>query len=95
VAGLALLTMFAVVVSLAVVPFAILGYYAYRGFSLAIGFLLQKKDISRFVILGTDGSYIIKDVVTREFVAKNVSSMSSARKILRIFESDKPTSEAR
>jgi len=92
-AGLGVLTMTAVMASLVVVPFAILSYYIYIPISSLIKFMSSERSQSRFVILGTTGSYIIKDVVTREFVAKNVSSIKSAKKILKIFESDKSTME--
>lgn len=90
---LAVLTAFAVVASLALIPFGMLAYAIYRPISVLLGPLFSKRPPSRFVILGTEGSYIIKDIVTREFVAKNIPSMASARKMLRIFQSDKPTTE--
>jgi hypothetical protein len=51
------------------------------------------KTNERFFILGTDGSYIIKDVETREFVAKNIKTMRSAKRIIKIFKSEYHTKD--
>ena len=84
---LAVLTMAAIIVSILMLPASLAVYFVYTGIAKAVRLFFSKKQRGRFVILGTNGSYMIKDIVTREFVAKNISKERSARKILRIFES--------
>ena len=84
---LAVLTMAAIIVSILMRPASLAVYFVYTGIAKAVRLFFSKKQRGRFVILGTNGSYMIKDIVTREFVAKNISKERSARKILRIFES--------
>lgn len=85
---LGLLTMSAILVSILVLPISITAYLLYAAMMKAFRLFFPKKQRGRFVILGTNGSYMIKDIVTREFVAKNIPKERSARKILRIFESE-------
>jgi hypothetical protein len=47
----------------------------------------------RFVILGEVGSYIVKDILLREFVATKIRTLDTAERIREIFESDAKTEE--
>jgi len=82
-----------VIVSLFIIPFAFLLYLLLRGPMLIFNFFKKTQTNERFFILGTDGSYIIKDVETREFVAKNIKTMRSAKRIIKIFKSEYHTKD--
>ncbi len=84
---------FAVIASMLILPFAFILYLLFRGPMLIFNAFKKSETNKRFFILGTEGSYTIKDVETREFVAKNIPTMRSAKRILRIFESEYPTKE--
>jgi hypothetical protein len=90
---LAIFIIAAVIVSLFILPFAFILYLLFRGPMLIFNAFKKSETNKRFFILGAEGSYTIKDVETREFVAKNIPTMSSAKRILRIFESDHRTRE--
>lgn len=47
----------------------------------------------RFVILGEVGSYIVKDALLREFVAKRIRTLDAAERIRETFESDAKTED--
>jgi hypothetical protein len=90
---LAMFIIFAVIASMLILPFAFILYLLFRGPMLIFNAFKKSETNKRFFILGTEGSYTIKDVETREFVAKNIPTMRSAKRILRIFESEYPTKE--
>ena len=46
-----------------------------------------------FVILGNEGSYIVKNIRTNTFVARDINNIGSAEKILMIFFDDQAHDE--
>lgn len=87
-AFIALLVMIAIIISVCIVPFVLTAYFIYTGLKKMKSLLFGRRNPSRFVILGTEGSYMIKDIDSREFVAKHIPNMRAAKKILRIFTSN-------
>ncbi len=88
---LAVLIIGAVIVSVLLVPIAFLLYLLFRGPMLIFNAFKKSETNKRFFILGTEGSYTIKDVEAREFVAKNIPTLRCAERILKIFESEHRT----
>lgn len=87
-AFIALLVVVAIIASVCIVPFALASYFIYIGLKKMMNLLFRNRNAGRFVILGIHGSYMIKDLEKREFVAKHIPNMRAAKKILRIFTSN-------
>lgn len=54
----------------------------------------ERKAEHRFVVLGENGSYIVKDTRTRTFVSRNILTEETAEVIRRMFEEEYAENEA-